>query len=174
MESRLATLTPDTEDLKKLSGLSTRTKLPSSLQPDNIIQLASVLPSVFNMLNIRRAIIPAANGHCSARALARYYAALVDGGVVPPPHSSSSKPALGSNPHIPKYPVQSSPKKQKGSRTKKGTPEFMMLSWVWGNMQIWLNQMGTLDLGLRGIVRRTGPLLDLDTREWVDPRVLLI
>lgn len=124
VESRLATLTPDTEDLKKLSGLSSRTDLPSSFQPDNIIQLASVLPAVFNMLNIRRAIIPAANGHCSARALARYYAALVDGGVVPPPHSSSSKPALGSNPHIPKYPVKSSPKKQKGSRTKKVAAAF--------------------------------------------------
>ncbi|PQM34282.1 uncharacterized protein Pyn_29596 [Prunus yedoensis var. nudiflora] len=124
VESRLATLTPDTEDLKKLSGLSSRTDLPSSFQPDNIIQLASVLPALFNMLNIRRAIIPAANGHCSARALARYYAALVDGGVVPPPHSSSSKPALGSNPHIPKYPVQSSPKKQKGSRTKKVAAAF--------------------------------------------------
>ncbi|CAB4297098.1 unnamed protein product [Prunus armeniaca] len=124
VESRLATLTPDTEDLKKLSGLSSRTDLPSSFQPDNIIQLASVLPAVFNMLNIRRAIIPAANGHCSARALARYYAALVDGGFVPPPHSSSSKPALGSNPHIPKYPVKSSPKKQKGGRTKKVAAAF--------------------------------------------------
>lgn len=124
MESRLATLTPDTEDLKKLSGLSSRAALPSSFQPDNIIQLASVLPALFNMLNIRRAIIPSANGHCSARALARYYAALVDGGAVPPPHSSSSKPALGSHPHIPKYPVQSSPKKQKGSRTKKVAAAF--------------------------------------------------
>lgn len=69
------------------------------------------------MLNTRRAIIPAANGHCSARALARYYAALADGGVIPPPHSSASQPALGSHPHIPKFSSEN-PKKQKAGRSK--------------------------------------------------------
>lgn len=71
------------------------------------------------MLNVRRAIIPAANGHCSARALARYYATLVDGGVVPLPHSSSSKPPLGSHSHIPKLSSQKAPSKQKCSRSKE-------------------------------------------------------
>lgn len=82
-----------------------------------IAQLATTLTPLFNMLNTRRAIIPAANGHCSARALARYYAALADGGVIPPPHSSSSQPALGSHPHIPKFSSENT-KKQKASRSK--------------------------------------------------------
>ncbi|XP_050157903.1 uncharacterized protein LOC126631799 [Malus sylvestris] len=124
VESRLATLTPNTEDLKKLSGISGRTDLPSTFQPDKIMQVATALPALFNMLNIRRAMIPAANGHFSARALARYYATLVDGGVVPPPHSSSSKPALGSHPHIPKFADQPSLKKQKGNRSKKIAAAF--------------------------------------------------
>ncbi|KAJ6758815.1 ABC1 FAMILY PROTEIN [Salix koriyanagi] len=68
------------------------------------------------MLNVRRAIIPSANGHCSARALARYYAALVDGGLVPPPHSSLSKPPLVLHPHILKFPSEITSKKQKGFR----------------------------------------------------------
>ncbi|KAJ6295218.1 hypothetical protein OIU76_027668 [Salix suchowensis] len=70
------------------------------------------------MLNVRRAIIPSANGHCSARALARYYAALVDGGLVPPPHSSLSKPPLGTHPHTPKFPSEITTKKQKGKKSK--------------------------------------------------------
>ncbi|KAL6207718.1 hypothetical protein ACLB2K_018672 [Fragaria x ananassa] len=118
VESRLATLTTDTDNLKKVSGMSNRKGLPSTFQGDNLVQIVSMVPPLFNMLNIRRGIIPAANGHCSARALARYYAALVDGGVVPPPHSSSFKAALGSHPHIPKFSVESSSKKQ-GNRGKK-------------------------------------------------------
>jgi aarF domain-containing kinase len=70
------------------------------------------------MLNVRRAIIPGANGHCSARALARYYAALVDGGLVPPPHSSLSKPPLGTHPHILQFPSEITSKKQKGKKSK--------------------------------------------------------
>lgn len=63
------------------------------------------------MLNFGRAIIPAAKkGHCSARAIGRYYSALADGGVVPLSHSSSSKPPLGV--HIPKFSSQNSPKKK--------------------------------------------------------------
>lgn len=80
--------------------------------------MISTLPAVFNMLNTRRAIIPAANGHCSARALARYYATLADGGVVPPPHPSSSKPKLGSHIHVPKFPTTKATKKQQ--KTGKG------------------------------------------------------
>ncbi|KAM1089160.1 hypothetical protein ACFX19_017177 [Malus domestica] len=121
VESRLATLTPDTEELKKLSGIRGRPDMPSTFQPE---QFATALPVLFNMLNVRRAMIPAANGHFSARALARYYAALADDGVVPPPHSSSSKPALGSHPHIPKFPAQPSPKQQKGNRSKKIAAAF--------------------------------------------------
>lgn len=117
VESRLAALTVDTDDLSKLSGIRDRSDLPETFQPDRIAQLVTAVPYLFNMLNTRRAIIPAANGHCSARALARYYAALVDGGVVPPPHSSSTKPPLGSHPHIPKFPGKSS-KKQKATPSK--------------------------------------------------------
>lgn len=114
VESRLASLTSDADDLKKLSGISNRSDFPSTFQPSNIAQLATTLPALFNTLNMRRAIIPAANGHCSARALARYYATLVDGGTVPPPHSSSSKPALGSHPHLPIFPSLKPVKQQKG------------------------------------------------------------
>ncbi|KAL4625105.1 hypothetical protein ACB092_05G000200 [Castanea dentata] len=141
VESRLATLTIDKDDLQKLSGtcghLATTTldkddlqnlsriisrfglHIPSSFQPGDISQLATTLTVLFNSLNIRRAIIPAANGHCSARALARYYAALADGGMVPRLHSSSSKPPLGSHPHIPKFLSPKTSKTQKGSKTKE-------------------------------------------------------
>lgn len=111
MESRLAALTVDTAELSKISALANRADLPSTFQPQQIAQLATTLPVAFNTLNVRRAIIPAANGHVSARALARYYAALADGGKIPPPHSSASKPVLGSHPHIPK--LSSSPKPPK-------------------------------------------------------------
>ncbi|CAN1825567.1 Protein ACTIVITY OF BC1 COMPLEX KINASE 8, chloroplastic [Linum perenne] len=112
VESRLASLTLDTNDLSKLSQTSNRTDLPSTFQPDRVGQMLTTLPALFNMLITRRAIIPAANGHCSARALARYYAALVDGGIIPPPHSSSSKPPLGSHPHSPKLGTLKHPKQK--------------------------------------------------------------
>ncbi|KAJ1422493.1 UbiB domain [Sesbania bispinosa] len=113
VESRLAALTVDTDDLSKLSAITSRPDLPSSFQPQQIAQFATTLPTAFNTLNARRAIIPAANGHLSARALARYYAALGDGGKIPPPHSSASKPVLGSHPQIPKLSSQKAPKKRK-------------------------------------------------------------
>ncbi|EFJ33839.1 hypothetical protein SELMODRAFT_266894 [Selaginella moellendorffii] len=76
----------------------------------------SSLPSLFNMLFIRRATIPAANGHFSARALARFYATLASGGRVPP-GTSSSKPPLGSHAHRPHLGGSSSTaKRKKGSR----------------------------------------------------------
>ncbi|KAF3454085.1 hypothetical protein FNV43_RR04532 [Rhamnella rubrinervis] len=109
VESRLATLTVDTDDLEMFSGTSL-VSLPSTFQTGIISQLMPTLVALCNSLNNRRAIMPAANGHCSARALARYYAALVDSGVVPPPHSSSSKPPLGSHPHIPESSSEKSPK----------------------------------------------------------------
>lgn len=110
------------DDIQKLSGIGVQSELPSSFQPENIIESASTLPAFFNMLNIRRAILPAANGHCSARALARFYAALVSGGIVPPPHSSSSKPPLGRHPHIPQFASKpiSKNKKQKGAINRDG------------------------------------------------------
>ncbi|KAJ8451329.1 hypothetical protein Cgig2_014101 [Carnegiea gigantea] len=118
VESRLAALTLDTDDLKKLSGLSARSDLPSTFQPSEIAQVATSLPALFNSLFIRRAIIPAANGHCSARALARYYACLADCGTVPKRPSSSSPP-LGSHTHIPKFPSTQPPKKESNGRRKK-------------------------------------------------------
>ncbi|XP_066369379.1 uncharacterized protein [Miscanthus floridulus] len=117
VESRLAALTVDTEELQKLSGIRAGADVPPALL-NNIAQMASGLPALFNTLNVRRAIIPAANGHCSARALARYYAALATGGSVPPPHSSGSKPPLGSHVHTPKFPT--APLKKKKGTGKKG------------------------------------------------------
>ncbi|KAF9601950.1 hypothetical protein IFM89_024284, partial [Coptis chinensis] len=102
VESRLASLTFDTEDLKARERTVTRIDLPSTFQPDRIAKLIPLLANLFSSLEVRRAIVPSANGHFSARALARYYASLAAGGIVPPPHSPSSKPLLGSNPHIPK------------------------------------------------------------------------
>lgn len=116
VESRLASLTLDTDDLNKLSAMPNRAELPSTFQLNNMSEFVTTLPIFFNMLNIRRAIIPSANGHCSARALARYYAALADGGVVPPPHSSASNPPLGMHPHIPSFPSKKTHKKQKGKQ----------------------------------------------------------
>ncbi|MCD9561028.1 hypothetical protein HAX54_019962 [Datura stramonium] len=118
VESRLATLTVDMSDLTKLSNVGNRSDLPTTFQPQQIAQLATTLPALFNSLYARRAIVPAANGHCSARALARYYAALAEGGRVPPPHCSSM-PTLGSHLHIPKFPSKQTVKKQK-SRKKTG------------------------------------------------------
>lgn len=120
VESRLATLTLDREDLDKLSAIGARPGMPASLQQGNLVEMASGLPVLFNTLNIRRAIIPAANGHCSARALARYYAALATGGFIPPPHSDQySKPLLGSHVHIPKFPSSKKPRKKKGGKDKE-------------------------------------------------------
>ncbi|KAK6912370.1 ABC1 atypical kinase-like domain [Dillenia turbinata] len=115
VESRLANLTLDTNDLENLSKIGSHPELPSSFQPQDILQLVATLPAAFNSLNVRRAIIPAANGHCSARALARYYAALADGGLVPPAHSSSNPP-LGSHAHIPKFSLKPSVKPKDGKR----------------------------------------------------------
>ncbi|KAG2240243.1 hypothetical protein Bca52824_091004 [Brassica carinata] len=115
VESRLATLTLDTDELNKLPSIPSQPELPSTFQPVKIFQIASSVPVLFNTLNVRRATIPAANGHCSARALARYYAALADGGLVPPPHSSLSQPPLGSHTHVPKFSsVNDTMKKRKG------------------------------------------------------------
>ncbi|XP_006656445.1 uncharacterized protein LOC102706948 [Oryza brachyantha] len=118
VESRLAALTVDMEELEKLSGFRAGPEVPQELL-SNVAQMATGLPVLFNTLNIRRAILPAANGHCSARALARYYAALGASGHVPPPHSGSSKPPLGSHVHTPKFPTMQSKKKKKKGASKK-------------------------------------------------------
>ncbi|KAL1532327.1 hypothetical protein AAHA92_32351 [Salvia divinorum] len=119
VESRLATLTSDAEDIKRISEIAkSRPDIPASFQSQmqDPSEIASALPALFNTLFARRAIIPAANAHCSARALARYYAALVDQGAIPPPHASPAEPKLGSHPHIPKFTSPKSTKKQKGSK----------------------------------------------------------
>ncbi|KAK9097541.1 hypothetical protein Sjap_023038 [Stephania japonica] len=116
VESRLATLTVDMQDVNLLSTNANRPELPSSFQPSDIIQSLRTVPALFNLLNIRRAIIPAANGHCSARALARYYAALATGGVIPPSNAlHSSEPPLGSHPHIPRFPSLKKRSKKKAN-----------------------------------------------------------
>ncbi|KAK9077791.1 hypothetical protein SSX86_006129 [Deinandra increscens subsp. villosa] len=125
VESRLATLTLDIPDVIRslpkpdtTSSRSISTTLPSSF---NFERTASLIP-LFNTLNVRRAILPAANGHVSARALARYYAALVDGGVVPPRHSSSSLPPLGSHPHHPTFSSKKTSNNRKDGRKKDSSP----------------------------------------------------
>lgn len=118
VESRLAALTVDTDDLNKMSGVGSRPDLPLSLQPNNIPEFVKGIPVIFNTLSVRRAIIPAANGHCSARALARYYAALATGGIVPAPHPPS-QPPLGSHNHIPKFPLKPHRKKRSLSEDLK-------------------------------------------------------
>ncbi|XP_020691817.1 uncharacterized protein LOC110106301 [Dendrobium catenatum] len=112
VESRLATLSLDTDELEKFSAIQSRSEIPGSLQQGNILEIVTTIPFFFNTLNVRRAIIPAANGHCSARALARYYAALATGGNIPS-HSSLSKPPLGDLLHIPKFPSAKAKKKSR-------------------------------------------------------------
>ncbi|XP_071700403.1 uncharacterized protein [Rutidosis leptorrhynchoides] len=124
VESRLATLTLDTNDINNLPEVnSPTTTSPSASTSPFMFQfdvIAGLVP-LFNTLNVRRAILPAANGHCSARALARYYAALLDGGMVPPPHSSLSQPPLGAHSHLPKATSDKTThnKKQKAKESKK-------------------------------------------------------
>lgn len=113
MESRLASLTLDTEDMENLLQITAGPVTPSIVQPCDWAEIVSGLVVLFNTLNVRRAIIPAANGHCSARALARYYAALAAGGSIPPPHSHSSEPLLGSHVHTPSLSSPKPPDKQK-------------------------------------------------------------
>ncbi|CAI9284923.1 unnamed protein product [Lactuca saligna] len=100
VESRLATLTYDKTEFSMFVALTATPEfmshVPSSFTPN----ILDVLITSSNTLNVRCAILPASNGHFSARALARYYATLVDGGVVPP-SQSSSLPPLGSHPHHP-------------------------------------------------------------------------
>lgn len=109
------------EDLKRLSEVTKRPELPASFQSQiqDASEIASALPALFNTLFARRAIIPAANAHCSARALARYYAALVDQGAIPPPHASPTQPQLGSHKHIPKFTPPKSTKRKKGSKHRR-------------------------------------------------------
>ncbi|KAJ3698677.1 hypothetical protein LUZ61_002382 [Rhynchospora tenuis] len=115
IESRLATLTVDMDDIEKVMQQRQNADMPANLTRSDLAQIVAGVPVIFNTLNIRRAIIPAANGHCSARALARYYAALGAAGQIPPPHSSNSKPSLGSHVHIPKLPSITVSKKKKGT-----------------------------------------------------------
>ncbi|KAJ9556269.1 hypothetical protein OSB04_010883 [Centaurea solstitialis] len=74
VESRLATLTLDTNDLSRFYEISSpraSSCSSSSFNSSSIFQvdvLAGLVP-LFNTLNVRPAILPAANGHFSARAL---------------------------------------------------------------------------------------------------------
>ncbi|KAI3703578.1 hypothetical protein L1987_73768 [Smallanthus sonchifolius] len=99
VESRFATLTIDPDDLILLDPEHEISKSHSASLPSSYTfnMVTSLIP-LSNTLNVRRAIQPAANGHFSARAIARYYATLADGGVVPPRHPSSSIPPLESQP----------------------------------------------------------------------------
>lgn len=92
MESRLASLTPDIEEVNLIMNI-TKPDLPSTFQPADIAKNVPILADLYNTLEVRRSIIPALNGHCSARALARYYATLATGGIVPPPYLHSNKVA---------------------------------------------------------------------------------
>ncbi|KAF3778849.1 Beta-lactamase domain-containing protein 2, partial [Nymphaea thermarum] len=122
VESRLATLTIDTEDLEGISKYASMHGEAASLNSTDVLSMVSNIPVTFNMLPVRRAIIPAANGHCSARALARYYAALAAAGNIPPPHTGSDLP-LGSHPHIPKFPSENDTKKLKSRKNATAATE---------------------------------------------------
>ncbi|XP_071730507.1 uncharacterized protein [Rutidosis leptorrhynchoides] len=92
VESRFATVTIDPSDLNKVSNyLTALATSPTPVLPSSftVEEIERIILSA-NELNIRRAILPFGNGHFSARALARFYAALVDGGVVPLPHPSTT------------------------------------------------------------------------------------
>lgn len=106
MESRLATLTFDTNEFNTFASLVANTEFrTTSATPSSLTaELIEGFILLSNTLDVRRAILPAANGHFSARALARYYVALMDGGTTPTRHSSSSLPPLGSYPHHPTSP----------------------------------------------------------------------
>lgn len=73
---------------------------------EGVDKAAEQLPLVFNSLFVRRAVIPSANGHFSARALARYYAALAAEGKIPPPPPTAlaSQPPLGTTAPKPRAP----------------------------------------------------------------------
>ncbi|XP_023742344.1 uncharacterized protein LOC111890456 [Lactuca sativa] len=96
VESRLVTSAFDTSEFHTPpppppTDASSVDKQPYGAMPATLGP--SVLPSLVNltnMLDFRRALQPAGNGNFSARALARYYAALVDGGTTPSPHSSTT------------------------------------------------------------------------------------
>ncbi|KAJ0102121.1 hypothetical protein Patl1_05426 [Pistacia atlantica] len=91
VESRLATLTMDEYDLKKYADKSYHSPTPEfQRQSCEIITIITNLPVSSNILYVRVLSYSASNLHCSAHALARYYAALADGGVI--------------HPHIPLYP----------------------------------------------------------------------
>ncbi|GKE04156.1 beta-lactamase/transpeptidase-like protein [Tanacetum coccineum] len=80
VESRLATITVDTNDFNKASQKTNKVRGSATIKQASSLTL-SLLGSIIqliNILNVRQAIIPALNMHASARALTRYYAALVD------------------------------------------------------------------------------------------------
>ncbi|KAG6543289.1 hypothetical protein Mapa_015203 [Marchantia paleacea] len=132
VESRLASLTLDLEDLKaslfKLAqtralesigqmangGLEERLRKATGIMEGDVTSSFATLPFLFNTLFVRRAIIPSANGHFSARALARYYAMLATGGDVP--GLPSSEPPVGSHLH---NPAKATPLSQKKSKKAK-------------------------------------------------------
>eukprot|EP00249_Psilotum_nudum_P017936 c26558_g1_i2 orf=399-3233(+) len=143
VESRLASLTIDVDEIRPVipftqteeSLESDKTELnqmgdaksipsraPKSVFSGDIISVIASLPLLFNILFIRRAIIPAANGHFSARALARFYAMLSSGGIVPPA-PSSSEPTLGSHSHIPSFSSKKLGQSEKRRWRKKRTKD---------------------------------------------------
>ncbi|CAM6101459.1 unnamed protein product [Calypogeia fissa] len=118
VESRLASLTLDMDELKMAfartalqslqsnDGAAAREVLEQRIRNSfgnvnvDVMSTLKTVPFLFNTLFIRRAVIPSANGHVSARALARYYATMAAGGVAPK-LPSSSEPPLGSHPQHP-------------------------------------------------------------------------
>uniref|UniRef100_A0A0A9DEZ6 Beta-lactamase-related domain-containing protein n=1 Tax=Arundo donax TaxID=35708 RepID=A0A0A9DEZ6_ARUDO len=158
VESRLAALTVDTDELQKLSG-RTGPNVPSTLL-NNVAEMANGIPVLFNTLNIRRAIIPAANGHVSARALARYYAALATGGSIPPPHTANSKPPLGSHVHTPKFPT--TPLKKKKGTGKKGESSTGNVQDVSSTGKMGYSQLRTSDASDEAAVGSTSRIFSND------------
>ncbi|KAF5208100.1 Abc1 family protein, partial [Thalictrum thalictroides] len=87
VESRLATLSADMEEVEKMRSANVnQPDMPSTMQTAEIARCFPIFAHKFSTMEVCQAILPSANGHCTARALARYYATLAAGGIVPPPY----------------------------------------------------------------------------------------
>ncbi len=75
VEERLATL-------KAAPGGRSGTETPGPVNPELLKSMPPRMEFTYHQLEIRRACLPASNGHFTARALARLYGALANGGEI--------------------------------------------------------------------------------------------
>ena len=74
---------PDEEDADRPERMSSTMAATVEAMQGMQGDAMGMLPTVFNHQRFRRAVIPAANGHFSARALCTFYEALADGVLLP-------------------------------------------------------------------------------------------